>query len=102
VGTWLTERRLAQLSVRIRVTREKLRVADEQFEALSDEASDHEMRALVSETADASFEFRQAKAHSEAMRRHRDQLSNAIREFELRQDELLDKMSAGPDEGKKK
>ena len=93
VGSWLVERRLAQTSVRLREAREKIRVADEQLDAMADEASHHELRALVSETPDASYEFRQAKAHADAMKRHRDDLVALVRELEQRQDDLLDKMS---------
>ena len=93
VGSWLVERRLAQTSVRLRESREKIRVADEQLDAMADEASHHELRALVSETPDASYEYRQAKAHADAMRKHRDDLVALVKELEQRQDDLLDKMS---------
>ena len=93
VGSWLVERRLAQTSVRLREAREKIRVADEQLDAMADDASHHELRALVSETPDASYEYRQAKAHADAMRKHRDDLIALVKELEQRQDDLLDKMS---------
>ena len=93
VGSWLVERRLAQTSVRLREAREKIRVADEQLDAMADEASHHELRALVSETPDASYEYRQAKAHADAMKRHRDDLLTLVTELEQRQDDLLDKLS---------
>ena len=87
-------RRLEQTSARLRAARAKLAVADEQLGALEDEASSHELRAMVSETPDAAYEFRQAAAHVAAMRRHRDDLRAEVAELETRQDELLDRLSA--------
>lgn len=93
-GGWLLNRRLEQTSARLRAARAKLAVAEEQLAALEDEASNHELRALVSETPDAAYEFRQASAHVASMRRHRDDLRAEVAELSLRQDELLDKLSA--------
>ncbi|MEY2626591.1 MAG: hypothetical protein RJB08_350 [Actinomycetota bacterium] len=93
-GGWFVNRRLEQTSARLRAAKAKLAVAEEQLSALEDEASSHEMRALVSETPDAAYEFRQASAHVAAMRRHRDDLRAEVAELEIRQDELLDKLSA--------
>ena len=87
-------RRLENTSARLKAARAKLAVAEEQLGALEDEASNHELRALVSETPDAAYEFRQAAAHVAAMRRHRDDLLAEVSELMLRQDELLDKLSA--------
>ena len=87
------ERRLAQMSSRLRVTQEKLRIAEEQCSAMEEETNEHELRSLVSETPDASYEYRQAKALSDALRRHCEELRVSIREMEIRQDELLDKLT---------
>ena len=93
VASMFLERRLAQMSSRLRVTQEKLRIAEEQCSAMEEETNEHELRSLVSETADASYEYRQAKAHSDALRRHCEELRVSIREMEIRRDELLDKLS---------
>ena len=93
-GGWLLNRRLEQNAARLRAARAKLAVAEEQLSALEDEASNHELRALVSETPDAAYEFRQASAHVAAMRRHRDDLRREVVDLEVRQDELLDRLSA--------
>ena len=87
-------RRLEQNAARLRAARAKLALADEQLAALEDEASNQELRAIVSETPDSAFEFRQASAHAAAMRRHRDDLRREVADLEARQDDLLDWLSA--------
>jgi hypothetical protein len=47
----------------------------------------------VSETSGAGVEYREARLHAEAMRRHRTQVHSSILELEAKQDELLDKMN---------
>lgn len=86
-------RRLEQNAARLRSARAKLALADEQLTALEDEASNQELRAIVSETPDSAFEYRQASAHAAAMRRHRDDLRREVADLETRQDQLLDRLS---------
>ena len=86
-------RRLEQNAARLRAARAKLALADEQLSAMEDDAASHELRAIVSETADSAFEFRQAAAHAAAMRRHRDDLRREVADLEVHQDRLLDKLS---------
>ncbi len=93
VASFFLERRLAQLGNRLRVAREKLLVAQEQCSAMEEETNDQELRSLVAETPDASYEYRQAKAHSDALGRYCEELRVSIQELQLRQDELLDKLS---------
>ncbi len=92
-------RRLEQNAARIRVARAKLSLANEQLSALEDEASSQELRAIVSETPDSAFEYRQASAHAAAMRRHRDDLRHEVADLEARQDQLLDRLSTLRDNG---
>lgn len=92
MGTWLVERRLTKVSSRLRSLRAELAVIDEQLTHLGDDADDQAIRALVSETAGASFEARDAQRHVEAMARHREHVVEEIAELEGRQDELLDRM----------
>jgi len=63
------------------------------LEHLNDDAEDKELRSLVSETSGAGVEYREARLHAEAMRRHRTQVHSSILELEAKQDELLDKMN---------
>jgi 3-deoxy-D-manno-octulosonate 8-phosphate phosphatase KdsC-like HAD superfamily phosphatase len=92
MGTWLLERRLSKVSTRLRSLRAELAVIDEQLTHLGDDADDQAIRALVAETAGASFEARDAQRHVDAMARHRAHVVEEITELEGRQDELLDRM----------
>lgn len=90
----MIERRLRQTSARLRTLRDELRVVDDQFASLADDAADSGIRALVSETAGASYEYRKAQEHADAMSRQRARVVESILELELRQDQLLDQLSA--------
>ncbi len=92
MGTWLLERRLTKVSTRLRSLRAELAVIDEQLDHLGDDADDQAIRALVSETAGASFEARDAQRHVDAMAKHRAHVVEEIGELEGHQDELLDRM----------
>jgi hypothetical protein len=94
VGSWRTERRLTQVATRLRTLREELAIIDEQLTQLVDEADDLALRALVSETPSASYESNDARKHADAMRRHREHVVAEIAELEVRQDQLLDRVSA--------
>jgi chromosome segregation ATPase len=94
VGSWLVERRLSKVATRLRSLRSELAVIDEQLLHLGEDADDQELRALVSETAGASFEARDARRHVESMQRHRAHVVAEIAALERRQDELLDEMVA--------
>jgi hypothetical protein len=47
---------------------------------------------MVSETPSASFEYREAKKHADAMMKHRDGLVAEIALLEQRMNEYLDRM----------
>jgi hypothetical protein len=87
------ERRLRQVGARLRELREELRVIDEQLAHLEDDAGDKELRAMVSETPYAAFEYRDAQAHADAMARARAKVVASIAEMEDRQDQLLDRLA---------
>jgi hypothetical protein len=91
----LVERRLRDVSQRLRRLREELEVTDEQLEQLADEADDARIRALVSETPTAEREHVEAAGHADAMRRHRAAVQDEIARLEKAQDELLDRFQAG-------
>lgn len=88
----MLERRLKQANARLKKLREDLRVIDEQLAQLADEAGDMGIRALVSETPGASYEYHQSQAHADAMAKHRAHVVASIAELEQRQDLLLDRM----------
>jgi len=88
------ERRLRQISEQIKSLRDDLGQTDEQSRQLADEADDARIRALVSETPLAEREHRQADRHSERLRRHRERTSERLRELEIEQDQLLDRLGS--------
>jgi hypothetical protein len=92
VGAWLIQRRLSQVSSRLRKLREELATADEQLLHLADEADDLAVRALVSENA-GERDSNDARKHADAMRRHRDHVLAEIAELQARQDRLLDELA---------
>jgi len=92
-GTRLVERRLRVVSKSLSDLRSELMVCNEQLQHFADDASDKEIRALVSETALAAHEHRDAARHLDFVRRRRDELVATIADLETRQDELLDSLS---------
>jgi hypothetical protein len=89
----LLERRLSEVSGRLRELRRELQISDEQLAHLAEQADDARLRALVSETPIAGQEHREAQRHSDAMARHRDEVQAEIARLEATQDELLDRLS---------
>jgi chromosome segregation ATPase len=100
VSRSLLERRLDELTSRLRALREELRVADEQLAVLVEEADDTRLRALVSETPLAEREHEEAQRHADAMARHRSDLVAQLADLEHSQDELLDRLMAEPSESR--
>ena len=90
----LVERKLIQLSARLKELRAELGVADEQLAFFTDAAEEARLRALVSETPIADREHAEAQKHAAAMARHRDGVAASITELEQTQDELLDRLGA--------
>jgi len=88
----LIERRLTDVTERLKRARQELAVLDEQLAALSDAADDARIRALVSETPLADKEHHEAQRHADAMARSRAAVQSAITELEKAQDELLDRL----------
>lgn len=88
------ERRLRDLSERLRIQRDDLRVTEEQLVQFNDEAEDARLRAVVSETPLAERDHREAARHRDKMLRHRDDLREAISELEVEQDRLLDQLTS--------
>jgi chromosome segregation ATPase len=89
----LLERRLIELSARLRHLQDELRVADEQLAHFADEADDARIRAMVSETPVADRELRDARRHAEAMQRHRAEVAAEIEKLEQTQNDLLDRLT---------
>jgi len=94
VGRTLIERRLRDVSHRLKAVTVDLAVAEEQLSHFADDADEAHLRALVSETPGAEQVHREAQRHAEAMRRHRDALVAEVRQLEASQDDLLDRLVA--------
>jgi hypothetical protein len=95
MARYLVERRILEVSKRLRKAREQLAVADEQWSALSEAADEARIRSLVSETPLAARESQEAQRHAEAMQGARDSLVSQVRRLEVELDELLDKLVPG-------
>jgi hypothetical protein len=90
----LLQRRLIDVSDRLKRLRAEIAVADEQCAFFEAEAEDARLRSLVSETPVADVEARDVRRHADAQNRQRDALRRAERELVLEQDALLDRMAA--------
>jgi IS1 family transposase len=90
----LLQRRLIDVSDRLKRLRSECAVTDEQLAFLEEEADDARLRALVSETPLAEAEAREVRRHADALHRQRDVLARSIAELEREQDALLDRMAA--------
>ncbi len=90
----LLERRLSEVSERLKQLRSDLVVTDEQLAHLAEVADDARLRALVAETPVADREHQEAQRHADAMSRHRAKVTEEISALETTQDELLDRLVA--------
>ena len=89
----ILQRRLVDVTERLKRTRAELAVAIEQQQFLDEESEEARLRALMSETPLAEAEAREARRHSEAMTRHRQALESSLAELVAEQDSLLDRMA---------
>jgi len=89
----LLQRRLIDVSDRLKRLRADLAVAEEQCAFFEAEAEDARLRALVSETPLADAEAHEVRRHADAQGRNRDSLRRSIVELQREQDALLDRMA---------
>jgi hypothetical protein len=89
----LLERRLREVSERLKQLRAELVLTDEQASHFNDAADDARIRALVSETPLADREHHEAQRHADAYERHRSEVQTSIEQLERKQDELLDRLA---------
>jgi DNA transposition AAA+ family ATPase len=92
-GDRFVDRRLRRTVDTLARLRSELAVVDEQLAHFEDEAHDMEIRALVSETALASFEHRDAERSRAAVARQRQHLLGQISDLERMQNDLLDRIA---------
>jgi chromosome segregation ATPase len=95
MARFLVERRILEVSKRLRKAREELAVADEQLSALNEVADEARIRSLVSETPLAARESQEAQRNAEAMQGARDSIVSQVKRLEAELDELLDKLVPG-------
>ena len=89
----LLERRLIDVSDRLKRLRAELAVAEEQTAFFAEEADDARLRSLVSETPLADAEAHETRRHAAAQQRQLDTLRRSIAELEHEQNALLDRMA---------
>jgi hypothetical protein len=89
----LLERRLIDVSDRLKRLRADLAVAEEQCAFFEGAAEDARLRALVSETPLAEAEAHESRRHADAQGRNRDSLRRGVADLEREQDYLLDRMA---------
>jgi hypothetical protein len=94
MARWLLERRISEVSERLKRLRVELAVVDEQMAFFADAADEARLRALVSETPLADREHHDAQKHADAMAQSRADMVLAIQALERSQDELLDRLVA--------
>ena len=89
----LLQRRLIDVSDRLKRLRAELAVSDEQCLFFETEAEDARLRSLVSETPLAEAEAHEVRRHAVAQSAQRDALRRSIVDLEREQDALLDRMA---------
>ena len=87
------EKRLMEISRRIKQQKEDLLVAEEQLISLTSDADEARIRSLVSETAISDNDRRDSVRQSENMQKYCHKIRNEIERLEEIQDALLDKMN---------
>jgi uncharacterized coiled-coil DUF342 family protein len=90
----LIERRLFDISQRLRSARDEMAVIEEQLAALSEAADEARIRSLVSETPLAHRQHTEAQRHADAMARTRQVVQASIDDMRATQDQLLDRLMA--------
>ena len=87
------EKRLIEISRRIKKEKEDLLVAEEQLISLINDADEASIRSLVSETALSDTDRRDSARQSENMEKYCQKIRNEIDRLEEIQDGLLDKLN---------
>ena len=90
----ILQRRLVDVSERLKRLRAELAVTEEQVAFFDEAAEESRLRALVSEIPLVDAEARDARQQADTMTRYRDSLLLQIGRLQREQDELLDRMAA--------
>ncbi len=90
---FLVERKLKSNGLQLKRLRQELSALEEQRLQMTDEADDHRLRAIMS---DSPFDAREAKdsgRHADAFSRRRTEIVAQMAKLEAKQDQLLDELS---------
>lgn len=96
------ERRLGEITRRIKEEKEELLIAEEQLSMLLNDADDARIRSLVSETAISDHERRDSARQAENMGNYCLKIKNEINRLENLQDKMLDKLTMEKNDGSSK
>ncbi len=86
------ERKLKEVTERLRRAREELAVMDEQLLLFREAADETRLQALVDESPLSISEHSEAQRHADANSRSRDRMAATIAELERSRDDLLDQL----------
>lgn len=89
----LVERRITEVTLRLKRERQELAVLDEQLSALTEAADEARIRSLVSETPLANKEYQEAQRHADTLKRSREAVLAAVAGLQRDQDELLERLA---------
>ncbi|MGH9023617.1 MAG: hypothetical protein ACRDV9_11050 [Acidimicrobiia bacterium] len=92
----ILERRLVDISERLKRARAELAVAREQLVFFEEEAGEARLRSIVSGTPLADAEAREARRHADAMAAHRADLEQTVTRLLEEQDQLLERLAREP------
>jgi hypothetical protein len=90
------ERKLTELSERVKQISAELAVTEEQLSFLDEEAEEARLRAIVAETPLEVAAANESQRHADALRRHRDALVRTLTGLRSEQDVQLDRLTAEP------
>ena len=87
------ERKLKSNGLQLKRLRQELSSLEEQRLQLTDEADDHRLRAIMSDSPFDALEAKDSGRHADAFTRRRSDIVAEIATLEAKQDQLLDELS---------
>ena len=90
---FLVERRLKSNGLQLKRLRQELASLEGQRLQLTEEADDHRLRAIMSDSPFDALEAKDSGRHAEAFSRRRADIVAEMAKLEVKQDALLDQLS---------
>ena len=90
---FLVERRLKSNGLQLKRLRQELASLEEQRLQLTEEADDHRLRAIMSDSPFDALEAKDSGRHADAFSRRRADIVAEMAKLEVKQDALLDQLS---------